>query len=520
MKNHLFKRMSSALMAGVLALGLMAVPAGAAESNQLVEVDLWHATSNKASMGNVATDNNSKALYNPSENTLQVATNPVSVSGYQSAITKAQYDITGKGSYKDVEILSTGTVQTGDKYDGTDHAVTYISSFEIELPDYITGEGVEYIPLHMMVPYTPMDEVVGEGYLDARLRIDWDQVETTSLTQIQPDNTMSSGEIESVDTMDEDTGVRLVTDSAKVASTTAFQVEEISSGSDYDKAKRALSGVSGEFTLYSIKLITSAETETEPFGAVTLVFPYSGSLEMYRINTNSTKTVLRGTETEEGYEIMTSKLGLFAVFGGAKIDVKPSTGSNTGSNTGTTTNPNASASFTDISGHWAREYIVRAVNEGLFAGTSATTFSPDTSMTAGMVITVLYRMAGSPATSLPDSMENVAEGSWYEIACAWGYNNGIIGGYKTFYPDQPVSRQELATMLYKYYGLTQTPYAGGDLSKFTDASSAATWAADALAWANAAGIVSGTSATTLSPETGASRAQVATMLCRYLDYAG
>ena len=161
MKNHLFKRMSSALMAGVLALGLMAVPAGAAESNQLVEVDLWHATSNKASMGNVATDNNSKALYNPSENTLQVATNPVSVSGYQSAITKAQYDITGKGSYKDVEILSTGTVQTGDKYDGTDHAVTYISSFEIELPDYITGEGVEYIPLHMMVPYTPMDEVVG-----------------------------------------------------------------------------------------------------------------------------------------------------------------------------------------------------------------------------------------------------------------------------------------------------------------------------------------------------------------------
>ena len=75
-------------------------------------------------------------------------------------------------------------------------------------------------------------------------------------------------------------------------------------------------------------------------------------------------------------------------------------------------------------------------------------------------------------------------------------------------------------MLYKYYGLTQTPSAGGDLSKFTDASSAASWAADALAWANAAGIVSGTSATTLSPETGASRAQVATMLCRYLDYAG
>ena len=131
MKNAWRKRLTSALTAGVLALGLMAVPAGAASTNQLVEVDLWHATRNQASMGNVATDNNSKALYDPEDNTLQVATNPVSVSGYQSAITQVQYDTTGNGSYVDVEVLSTGTVQTGTKYDGTDHAVTYFSSFEI-----------------------------------------------------------------------------------------------------------------------------------------------------------------------------------------------------------------------------------------------------------------------------------------------------------------------------------------------------------------------------------------------------
>ena len=74
-------------------------------------------------------------------------------------------------------------------------------------------------------------------------------------------------------------------------------------------------------------------------------------------------------------------------------------------------------------------------------------------------------------------------------------------------------------MLYRFYSLTNTPVAGADLSGFTDTASIAAWAQDALAWANAAGIVSGTSSTTLSPETGASRAQVATMLCRYLDYA-
>ena len=112
---------------------MVAVSAKAAQSNQLVQIDLWHAAANKASMGNVATDNNKKALYNPEKNTLQIATNPVSVSGYQSAITKVQYDQTGKGSYTDAKILSTGTVETGTKNDGTNHTVTYISSFEIQL---------------------------------------------------------------------------------------------------------------------------------------------------------------------------------------------------------------------------------------------------------------------------------------------------------------------------------------------------------------------------------------------------
>lgn len=74
MKQTWLKKLTSSLLAGALALGMAVVPAAAAESNKLVEVDLWHATRNQASMGNVATDNNSKALYNPEENTLQIAT--------------------------------------------------------------------------------------------------------------------------------------------------------------------------------------------------------------------------------------------------------------------------------------------------------------------------------------------------------------------------------------------------------------------------------------------------------------
>ena len=175
-------------------------------------------------------------------------------------------------------------------------------------------------------------------------------------------------------------------------------------------------------------------------------------------------------------------------------------------------------SFSDVpSGYWAKSYIDQAVSAGLFNGTSATTFSPDGQMTCDMVIAVLYRMAGSPAVTVPGNLANIPSGAWYESAAAWGYANGVIGGYKTFNPAANVTREELATMLYRYHALNNTPVAGANLSSFTDNTAVSTWARTGVAWANAAGVVSGTSATTLSPANSATRAQVATMLCRYLN---
>lgn len=76
-------------------------------------------------------------------------------------------------------------------------------------------------------------------------------------------------------------------------------------------------------------------------------------------------------------------------------------------------------------------------------------------------------------------------------------------------------------MLYNFYKLSKTPgFRSGSVQVYRMCSTVASWAKDAMAWANAAGIISGTSSTTLSPEVGASRSQIATMLCRYLDYAG
>ena len=496
---NLMKKITSAALAGAMALSMVAVSAGAADTNQLVEVDLWNAVSNQASMGNVATDNNPKALYNPADNTLQIATNPVNVSGFMSGITQAQYDTTGSGDYEQVKTLSTVQVDTGTKNDGTNHNITVLSSFEITLPDYIKKSGVEYIPVRFVVPYTPMDVAVGEGFLDARLRIDWSTAESTTLTEIVPNTEMSSGGVVDIDLKDAATGVELSADSNKVSLDAVLSAELVTSGTDYDKAKTTLG--TADFDLYRIRLLVN-NADSALSGTAEIKFPYSGSLEMYRINDDGNKTVLRGTAGSDGYSVMTTKIGLFAIVGGNRI---------AGSST-------AETPFTDISTHWAKSYITRVTNEGLFNGTSATTFSPNAQMTDGMVITVLYRMAGEPDVTVSTMPNVIKPGMYYEKACAWGYENKIIGGYTSFDPDRNVTREELATMLYRYYILTGTPVAGADLSSYTDASSVSDWALDGVAWANAAGIVQGTSATKLSPANNATRAEVATMLCRYLGY--
>lgn len=479
------------LLLGTCLLVSMSTTAMAAESNMLVTVDLWNANDDKASMGNIATANNEKALYNPTNNTLQIATNPVDVSGYMSGIQAALYDSTGNGDYVEVTVLSTGTVETGTKNDGTNYTVTFLSSFEIALPDYITGVGIEYIPIKMSVPHTPMDVVVGTGYLDARLRLDWNEMESTDWAEIIPDTTMSAGEVEKVELFDG--GITVIADTTILVSDCVLSVTAITSGSDYELAKTALGTDVTSFDLYSLS-VTLSGNEVEPTGSIEIIFPYSNLPSLYRINDTGTKTTLRGTSSVSGYSISSRSLGLFAVVDGEKME---------------TTTEEKTSTFTDISGHWAEDYITAAVEKGLFNGTSDTTFSPQSNMTSAMVITVLHRLAGEPETANDGA-------TWYSEAMAWGYEMDIIGGYTDFSPTENVSREELATMLYRYEMLENTDLSGNDLSSFDDCSSISSWAVDALAWANFEGIVGGMTASTIAPQNEATRAEVATMLCRYL----
>lgn len=177
--------------------------------------------------------------------------------------------------------------------------------------------------------------------------------------------------------------------------------------------------------------------------------------------------------------------------------------------------------FTDISGHWARGYIIRCSDLGVFSGVSDELFEPEGAMTRAMVATVLYRLDGSPTVkSSKSSFSDVPTGQWYSPAVQWAANNDIVSGVGdgSFLPEQNISRQELAVILHRY-----AQYKGCDLSyasklQYEDATSIAAWARRAVNWCSYESIVSGRPDGCFDPTASASRAEVAAVLIRYINY--
>ncbi len=181
-----------------------------------------------------------------------------------------------------------------------------------------------------------------------------------------------------------------------------------------------------------------------------------------------------------------------------------------------------SAKFTDVNtNEWYHEAVDYAVENGLFAGTSDTTFTPGGSMTRGMLVTVLWRMAGRPEAKAPAAFRDVDAGQYYAEAVAWAAENGVVAGISetAFAPNAKATREQLAAILYRYAkwsGVDVTKTA--DLASFPDAGKVSAYAEEPLAWAVANGIVSGTlrgGKAYLDPQGSATRAQTASMLMRY-----
>ncbi len=161
--------------------------------------------------------------------------------------------------------------------------------------------------------------------------------------------------------------------------------------------------------------------------------------------------------------------------------------------------------------------IAYVSQKGLMGGKSDGNFKPQESITRGQLVTILYRLEGQPAVSgagFPD----VATGSYCDKAVKWAAANGITAGGKdgNFKPNDPITREQLATFLYRYNNYKGYQVAKqADLSKFSDGASVASYAKDALSWANGVGLVNGTSDGRLNPSGGATRGQAAAILHRF-----
>ena len=175
--------------------------------------------------------------------------------------------------------------------------------------------------------------------------------------------------------------------------------------------------------------------------------------------------------------------------------------------------------FTDVKGdQWYANFVDYAYNHGLMAGTSSSTFSPNQTMTRGMLVTVIHAIAGKPAPTTGNHFADVKANDYFAPAVTWCYENGIVAGTgaKTFSPNQKVTREQMVAIMMKFADHTGADVSKrADLSKYSDAGKIEGYAVDAFKWAVASGVISGSSATTLSPKAGAARAECAVVLQRY-----
>lgn len=189
---------------------------------------------------------------------------------------------------------------------------------------------------------------------------------------------------------------------------------------------------------------------------------------------------------------------------------------------GTYSTKAADLPFVDVpSGAWYYDDVVYVYEAGIMRGVSATKFAPNASLTRAEVVTVLYRVDGSPSVDGTSDFSDVPQDAFFTDAVAWAAGNGIVKGVSTqeFCPHKAITREQIAAILYRYYTdyLENTP-SSASLNGYTDQDAISGFARDAMAWAVYAGLIRGVNASNeaprLDPKATSNRAQVATLMHR------
>ena len=179
-----------------------------------------------------------------------------------------------------------------------------------------------------------------------------------------------------------------------------------------------------------------------------------------------------------------------------------------------------SSNFTDVPRYeWYYEAVSYVASEGLMNGVSSTQFNPNGTASRAQIVTILWRLAGEPS-ALTGAFTDVPAGQYYSTAVAWASRQGIVTGVgnNRFEPNSNITREQLAVILYRYaQDAGYTTSASANITGYYDYARVNSYARTAMSWAVGAGLITGTSTTTLSPQDTATRAQVATILMRFCE---
>ena len=172
--------------------------------------------------------------------------------------------------------------------------------------------------------------------------------------------------------------------------------------------------------------------------------------------------------------------------------------------------------FTDVGeSDWYYDCVMQAYESGVVSGVSDTSFAPNNTATRGQFVTMLHRMEGEPAPAAMASFTDMTQ-NYYRNAISWAAENNVVSGFSEteFRPDQPITREQLVTIVYRLEG---SPEVSGDLSAFSDSDSVHSYAVDAMIWAVQKGLVKGYTDGTVRPQGNAKRSEVCSILMRYVD---
>lgn len=488
-----------------------------------MEINLWNANIDQASMGNSAFENNRKALVTVTGKTakFEIASNPVSVSGYTSALK----DI--RSSDVNISVDGRDSFTTNTRYDGQEHTFDYITKFSFGLDD-ITAE---YIPVEISVPYTPMDGISANdgGYIAARIKLDWDGLQNASSSDtLNPDSSSATGSSSggggsSVSTKSDDTGIKIDAEELVFPDNTKFTTVIITNGTEFDTTKKL---VGDNFRLFSISAENNGEAVI-PNGVANVYFPVekedSENLVIYRIvegdkNTEPGKTELEYKLSDDGkyYVVTVKEFGLFAITNSVEDTSK--TVEEQIKSTDSEENPNSV--FSDIEGHWAYDNILKAVELGLFNGMEENKFAPDMPASRAMFVTVLGRLNNVSENNDGDiEFNDVNKADYFYPYVVWAYENNIVSGISEteFSPNADITREQMARILYQFAKNSGIELKKIAKTEFADAEDISVWAEESVNALSEAGIINGRTDGTFDPKGNATRAEIATMLVNFVN---